>query len=703
MTRIMKGNQISRCVCSLVFLAVVGGFNASQCPAAAVRISPGFNTNILPANDDGSTGFVPFGFTLNFYGTNFSGAFINNNGNITFDHASGVFTPFGLTSVVAQIVAPFFADVDTRGTGSSLVKYGTDTVNNRPAFGVNWVNVGYFGMHTDKLNSFQLVLIDRSDTGAGNVDMEFNYDRIQWETGDASSGSGGLGGRPAHVGFSNGTLQPGTFYEFPGSGVSGYFLDISATGLIHDERNSTVPGRYLFQIRGGRVQFGGLTVAKVADQAVVAVGSNLTYTITLNNSGTNIFNQLTVTDYLSTNTTIIGASASLGVCTVSSNAVVCNLGAVSPGNVAAVTITVVPHVIGNLCNTATITDTNGAMLQADACVTVLPARTHGQCITRTARYWFTHTHSDDPDCATLLTAIAANGDVVDLGFLQLPLRQENGDGVLDSVDTLIEALGFYYRNINRTGEDNGTQSRAMPGSKLCRARKELAVEMIAATANFIYLGTFPSDCSYLTGSITTNFSMDIINQARAACAAQDVMAVTAYTALLRKFNSGGLTNNFFGGLKECSPDKAAPLRKVSRDLTSHSTCPGVNDSCASAEPIIAPSLPFSRSLNLRSYGDGMSSPTCASGGANAVWKLELPTAAAGRHFTVTTKGSNLATMISIWRGTCDSIENVTCAVGGGTTPQASLGFTTDGTVPYYIVIESPTGQIGALKMKVTSP
>jgi hypothetical protein len=53
------------------------------------------------------------------------------------------FTPFGLTSTARQIIAPFFADVDTRFAGSA-VTFGPGTVDGHVAFGVNWVNVDYF-------------------------------------------------------------------------------------------------------------------------------------------------------------------------------------------------------------------------------------------------------------------------------------------------------------------------------------------------------------------------------------------------------------------------------------------------------------------------------------------------------------------------------------------------------------------------------
>jgi hypothetical protein len=65
------------------------------------------------------------------------------------------------------IIAPFWADVDPRPAASQPVTYGRTTFNGRNAFCVNWVNVGYYNQKTNKLNSFQLVLIDRGDTGTG--------------------------------------------------------------------------------------------------------------------------------------------------------------------------------------------------------------------------------------------------------------------------------------------------------------------------------------------------------------------------------------------------------------------------------------------------------------------------------------------------------------------------------------------------------
>jgi hypothetical protein len=116
-------------------------------------------------------------------------------------------------------------------------------VNGHAAFGVDWVNVGYYAVHADKLLSCQLVIIDRSDIIAGDFDMEFNYSKVQWEWGDASKYS------PPHAGFSNGIGDT----ELPGSGVQGAFLDSNvATGLIYHNLNSSVPGRYFFSFRNGQ-------------------------------------------------------------------------------------------------------------------------------------------------------------------------------------------------------------------------------------------------------------------------------------------------------------------------------------------------------------------------------------------------------------------------------------------------------------------
>lgn len=293
----------------------------------AVRNLAAFRSSTLQGNDDGSTGLdggagaVNFGFgtSLNFFGASYSSAYVNNNGNITFAAPLREFTPFGLTTTLGTpIIAPFFADVDTRGTtgaggdgggnagnvpqafgGSGLVTYGVGSVAGRTAFGVNWfsdctswtgagtgpscadfastgglVGVGYFNNGVNRRNIFQLILIDRTDTGAGNFDIEFNYNQLQWEAGSASGGTGGLGGQSARVGYSNGTGVAGSFQELGGSGVNGAFLDggPAGTSLVRNSRNSAVLGRYLFEVRGGAVQPPQQVVPEPSTWAMLGAG-----------------------------------------------------------------------------------------------------------------------------------------------------------------------------------------------------------------------------------------------------------------------------------------------------------------------------------------------------------------------------------------------------------------------------------------------
>jgi hypothetical protein len=220
----------------------------------AVVNDPGCLARSLERNDDSSTGLVTLPFPINFFGTTYGHFFINNNGNVTFNAALPTYTPFTINARTPPIIAPFLADVDTRGPASSLVTYSAApiTFQGRPAFCVNWVNVGYYSMHTDKLNSFQLLLVDRGDTGVGNFDIVMNYDRVLWETGDASGGNGGFGGTPAGAGFSAGNGNPNAFFQFPGSLTTRALLDSNATtGLGLTSHNSTVVGRHIFGVRSG--------------------------------------------------------------------------------------------------------------------------------------------------------------------------------------------------------------------------------------------------------------------------------------------------------------------------------------------------------------------------------------------------------------------------------------------------------------------
>jgi Nidogen-like len=242
----------------------------------AVRL--GFDDFELDRQDDDPSEYTPIGFPVFLFGKTENSCWVNNNGNITFHAAEGTYTPFPLQQYGHNLIAPFWADVDTRPEGSQPVtySYGTEMIDGRLAFGVNWVNVGYYNFRDDKLNSFQLVLIQRSDIAAGDFDIEFNYNQVLWETGEHpnSGGVDGYGGFPARAGLSNGSNRT---IELEYSGQTLAQLDKNptsgipnlTTGLIYRSRNSTVPGRFVFQVRSGSV-LGALQVSAGPDQSLAS-------------------------------------------------------------------------------------------------------------------------------------------------------------------------------------------------------------------------------------------------------------------------------------------------------------------------------------------------------------------------------------------------------------------------------------------------
>lgn len=175
----------------------------------------------LTPNDDGYTDVIPFGFNFSMYGTIYNSCWINNNGNVTFDAGYSSFTAWGFPINGAPMLAPFFADVDTRGAGNLWYKIEANRMI------VIWDAVGYYNTAADKLNTFELIFTDGTDPtiGIGNT-VAFSYGDMAWTTGSASGGAGGFGGTPANVGINKGDgvtfAQIGRF-DHPGTDYDGAF------------------------------------------------------------------------------------------------------------------------------------------------------------------------------------------------------------------------------------------------------------------------------------------------------------------------------------------------------------------------------------------------------------------------------------------------------------------------------------------------
>ncbi len=225
----------------------------------------GFGENYISRSDDSDVPNIDitrvFGTNgLNFLGTHYTTISINNNGNIIFGGSGlSAFTPWSMQTSTLPTIAAFLADVDTRGfttsiigpgavtptpggnsKGSNLVWYDFDTTG-YGVLTITWDDVGYFSLHTGKLNAFQMRLIG---TGGGNFDVEFRYEDINWTTGDYSSGSNGVGGIVARAGYTAGNGI--TYYELPQSGMQEQMLALDTT-----EGNTGLAGLYYFSLSNG--------------------------------------------------------------------------------------------------------------------------------------------------------------------------------------------------------------------------------------------------------------------------------------------------------------------------------------------------------------------------------------------------------------------------------------------------------------------
>src|SRR5207249_9196221 len=109
---------------ALLYLMGTSPSALAQSSSAATRGLAGFTTNLL-ARGDNSTHSATLGFGAKFYSvTPYTTAFVNNNGNLTFGSSLTSGTPNALNTITRPILAPFLADVDTSGAGSSSVTYG---------------------------------------------------------------------------------------------------------------------------------------------------------------------------------------------------------------------------------------------------------------------------------------------------------------------------------------------------------------------------------------------------------------------------------------------------------------------------------------------------------------------------------------------------------------------------------------------------
>lgn len=238
----------------IVFAAVLLGAS----PAFAAPLIDGFGgpngygTDHLPPNDDGSSDAIDitssFPGGLNFFGGPYTEMWVNTNGNITFAGSLRTYTPNPFPVASRPMIAPFWGDVDIRGADYPAANEVAWVL--RPGqIIVTWHNVGYYNQNDELTMDFQLIISESMACGAGDFEVEFRFNRCEWETGDASGGTDGFGGTPAQSGFDAGNMTD--FVEIMGSREDGISARLCA------ESNVSMPGIWQFSVREGAVMCPG--------------------------------------------------------------------------------------------------------------------------------------------------------------------------------------------------------------------------------------------------------------------------------------------------------------------------------------------------------------------------------------------------------------------------------------------------------------
>src|SRR6185436_634244 len=97
-----------------------------------------------------------------------------------------------------------------------------------------------------------------------------------------------------------------------------------------------------------------LSVAKSDSPDPVSKGAALTYSVVVTNNGPGSAAGVQLSDSLPANVQFVSAASTAGSCALSGSTVSCNLGSLSNGASATVTIIVTPKKAGTLTNTASV-------------------------------------------------------------------------------------------------------------------------------------------------------------------------------------------------------------------------------------------------------------------------------------------------------------------------------------------------------------
>jgi len=227
----------------------------------------GFGETMFPRSDDGSFAVdlsAAFQSGMSLFGTplDAGSVFVNTNGTISFGAAIGTYPPTSAFTGVTPVIAPFWADVDTRLDGEAP-ESGAIYLDVNPLADVvtiTWDHVGSYRRAATATDTFQLQLFGH---GNGTFDMVFRYQSITWTAGMRSADAAAL------MGVSDGTGN--AVVTLPDSGNAA--AELTLPGQIGD---TGVAGLWAYDsATGAPILLGGSTGTPGIDQLTGTTGNDV--------------------------------------------------------------------------------------------------------------------------------------------------------------------------------------------------------------------------------------------------------------------------------------------------------------------------------------------------------------------------------------------------------------------------------------------
>ena len=128
----------------------------------------------LSSTDDGSSASLSLGFTVDWFGTQYTNIYVNTNGGMVLDDGKGDFTEhinFDLRTASRPYILPLYTDLNPAANGT--VEFGTGTISDgstKNVFWAEWVGVAEYGNNSAR-QEFQALIIEESD----GATVEFRY------------------------------------------------------------------------------------------------------------------------------------------------------------------------------------------------------------------------------------------------------------------------------------------------------------------------------------------------------------------------------------------------------------------------------------------------------------------------------------------------------------------------------------------------